>query len=123
MDTQNAYEWTFDCLEYIQIFNHEADLLTRMTRDVAEYFFGQSQRYLQNALRRLKWSKKLFTRYSEMGESSIKEMKQVEKLTADIERFVQPQISNPHVYANNLHENIYNNRNDDENESTSEPCT
>jgi len=104
------YEWLIDFREYLQVFDHEADLLTRMTRDVADYFVEHAERDLKNALRHYQWSKKVFDRYSKMGQICVAQMKEVEKRTADIESILSPQISNPHVEEYNTNQN-YDNEN------------
>jgi hypothetical protein len=96
-NTKYHYKWLYEARDYVQTFNHEADLLARMTRDVADYFVEQGERHIQDALCRYKWSKKLFSRYSTMGGNCVEKMKHVEVMMAGIERITQPQISNPHV--------------------------
>ncbi|CAF1106026.1 unnamed protein product [Rotaria sp. Silwood1] len=121
-NTEYHLDWLYEVRGYVQVFNHEADLLARMTRDVADYFVEQGRHCLQNALLRYKWSKKLFTQYSKMGEICRQNMQDVEKMMADIEKILQPHISNPHVDGNNLNENNYND-DDDNDERPSEPCS
>ncbi|CAF3833831.1 unnamed protein product, partial [Adineta steineri] len=58
-------EWTMDYLDYIQVFNFDADLLQRMTRDIAEYFIERCKRLrqandIEGALQRLYWAKRLW---------------------------------------------------------------
>jgi hypothetical protein len=105
------YNWLYDVIDYAQAFTHEADLLARMTRDVADYCVEQGERHLRNALLRYQWSKKVFEQYKKLGENCTKEMRNVEQRTAEIESILTPQISNPHVIENNL---IDNEVNDDE---------
>ena len=100
-NTEYHYEWLFDVLEYVQTFNHEADLLARMTRDVAVYCVQQGERHLENALRRYQWSKKVFGQYKILGGKCTKDMENVEKRTAQIETIIRPRIANPHVVENN----------------------
>jgi hypothetical protein len=109
-NTEFHYDWLIKFQEYLQPFNHEADLLARMTRDVADYFVEQGERHLQNALRRYQWSKKVFHQYTRMGENCIAQMRKVEKRTADIESILSPQLLNPHVNENNLSHNENNDR-------------
>jgi len=122
-NTEYHYEWLFDALEYAQTFNHEADLLTRMTGDVANYFVKQGERNLQNALLRYQWAKKVFDQFTKMGENCTSELRNVERRTADIESILTPQVSNPHVNRNNVTENNNNENNDDNEERSSQACS
>jgi hypothetical protein len=112
------YHWLCDVADYAQAFTHEADLLARMTRDVADYCVKQGERHLQNALRRYQWSKKVFQQYKKLGEICTKEMKDVEQRTREIESILNPQILIPHVVEDNLIVNDSNNG-----EETSQPVS
>jgi hypothetical protein len=76
--------------DYVQIFDHEADLLARMVRDAAAYFFTLAERAPQaeqpdEALRYYNWSKKLYLHYERLGEKAKKELKTIDERTAQIE--------------------------------------
>ncbi|CAF0850282.1 unnamed protein product [Rotaria sordida] len=88
-----------------------------MTRNVADYFVEQGQRCLQNTLLRYKWSKKLFTQYTKIEGICRQEMQYVEKMMTDIQKILQPHISNPHVDGNYFNENSCN-----DDGRPSEPC-
>jgi hypothetical protein len=103
-DVRNVNSAALAYPKYVLVFHREADLLARITSDVADYYAEQGKRYLQNALRRYQWSKKLFDRYKKMGENCKKEMENVEIRMADIESVIHPQISNPHVDRDNFHD-------------------
>jgi hypothetical protein len=75
--TESHYDWLYDIREYLEVFNHEADLLTRMTGDVADYLIKQGERHLQNALCRYQWSKKALDQFRKMGENCIVQMRNV----------------------------------------------
>lgn len=80
-------DWALECRDYIQMFDHEADLLTRMTRDIAEYFLMIGKRMLNEdppnnaaAYHRLSWANELFTRYSKrenLPRQKFEELKQL----------------------------------------------
>jgi hypothetical protein len=115
--------WISDIYEYVQAFDHEADLLARMTRDVAEYFVQQGERQLEVALRHYQWSKKVFDRYTKMGQICRRELANVEKRTADIEAILRPRIHNPPDVENYVIENQINQNNDDDDSETGQPAT
>ncbi len=71
--------WALEYSEYIQIFNHDADLLVRMIRDIADYFFMIGKRLLDEdppnnaaAYHRLSWAHELYQRYKNMEHVSLK---------------------------------------------------
>ncbi|CAF1467436.1 unnamed protein product, partial [Adineta steineri] len=64
-------DWCMDYLDYVQMFTHEADLLQRMTHDIADYFFERGRRILkdnepQEALKHLHWAKRLYHQYEKL---------------------------------------------------------
>ncbi len=59
--------------EYIQIYDHEADLLTRITRDMGKYYstqgeLQQTDNNLEVPRRFDQWSRKCFLQYEKMGQ-------------------------------------------------------
>jgi hypothetical protein len=97
-ETSNHYDWVMKHYEYIQIFNHEKDLLARMTRDMADYYFAQAERlrtsgHLKEALRPYQWSKKLFLRYEEMGESCRRYLQNIDRIIQEIEYTLRPPLN------------------------------
>jgi hypothetical protein len=88
-------EWALNYREYIQIFDHEADLLSRMTRDIGNYFVTQGKYLLVKvppnndaAYHRLSWAHELYQRYSKMEKevSMKKELDEVNGLLEKIEK-------------------------------------
>lgn len=70
-DMKTAAEWALDYEDYVQIFNFEADLLTRIMRDLADEFLNQGHQLLDSnedklAVERLSWSRSLFIRYDNL---------------------------------------------------------
>lgn len=70
-DLEKASEWADDYRDHVQLFNIEADLLQRMTRDLGEEFFKQGQQLLdiddnKLAVKRLSWSRSLFMRHESL---------------------------------------------------------
>ena len=86
-------DWALDYREYIQIFNHDADLLVRMIRDIANYFVMKGKRLLDEdppnnaaAYHRLSWAHELYQRYSKMENVSMKkEFDELNELLEEIE--------------------------------------
>ncbi|CAF0855761.1 unnamed protein product [Rotaria sordida] len=86
-------DWALDYRDYIQIFNFDADLLSRMTRDMAEYFLTESKRLLEEsppnssaAYHRLSWTHKLYDRYGKMENVSMRrELDEVNQLLEEVE--------------------------------------
>ncbi|CAF4804379.1 unnamed protein product [Rotaria sp. Silwood1] len=82
-----------DYRDYIQIFNFDADLLSRMIRDIGDYFLTESKRLLDEsppnnaaAYHRLSWTKELYYRYTKMEKVSMKkELGEVDQLLEDVE--------------------------------------
>lgn len=63
--------WAMRHYEHIQIFNHDQDLLQRMTRDIGQYFVERGRRLHaaadpRGALKQLEWAKRLFHQYEKM---------------------------------------------------------
>jgi hypothetical protein len=117
-DISYNYEWAMDHLYYIQIFNHEADLLLRITRDIAEYYITQGERqnadgHLKEALRFYHWAKKLFLQYEKMGQPSSKNIADINRRTKAIEDILRPPNTDP---------NFDRNDSDDEGHNC-EPCS
>ncbi|CAF1388046.1 unnamed protein product [Adineta steineri] len=68
---ENQMDWCMDYLDYVQMFTHEADLLQRMTHDIADYFFERGRRIRrdnepQEALKHLHWAKRLYHQYEKL---------------------------------------------------------
>jgi len=85
--------WALEHSEYIQIFNHDADLLVRMIRDMADYFLMIGRRLLAEdppnnaaAYHRLSWAHELYQRYSKMEHVSLnREFDEVNQLLESVE--------------------------------------
>jgi hypothetical protein len=90
--------WALDYREYIQIFNHDADLLVRMIRDIANYFVMIGKRLLDEdppnnaaAYHRLSWAHELYQRYSKMENVSLQqEFNELNQLLEDVEEELRP---------------------------------
>jgi hypothetical protein len=90
--------WALDYTEYIQIFNHDADLLVRMIRDIANYFVMIGKRLLDEdppnnaaAYHRLSWAHELYQRYSKMENVSLQqEFNELNQLLEDVEEELRP---------------------------------
>ena len=83
-------DWAIGFRDYVQVFDHEKDLLVRMVRDVAGYFFTLAEResptdHPDEALRYYRWSKKLYIRYETLGERAKPEIRTIDERTAQIE--------------------------------------
>ena len=84
-------EWAVEYDQHVQMFDHEADLLVRMTFDAATYFRTRGERMraaneLDDALRYCKWSKKLYLNYERLKKSPAKEISEIDGITAEIEK-------------------------------------
>ncbi len=101
--------WAMECIEYVQIFNFDSELLERMTRDIAEYFIERSERLrqgddLKGARQRLHWAKKLWHQYDKMQQQIVTDdpravrlsqrMIKINALIADIEIALQNELDN-----------------------------
>ena len=86
-------DWALDYRAYIQTFNFDADVLSRMVRDIADYFLIESKHLLDEeppnnaaAYHRLSWAYKLFERYEKLeGASMRKPLKEINELLEDVE--------------------------------------
>ncbi|CAF4397682.1 unnamed protein product, partial [Rotaria sordida] len=86
-------DWALDYRDYIQIFNFDAQLLSRMTRDIGDYFLTESKRLLDEnppnnsaAYHRLSWTHKLYERYGKMERVSMRrELHEVNQLLEEVE--------------------------------------
>jgi hypothetical protein len=95
-------EWALDHREYIQIFDHEADLLSRMTRDIGNYFVTQAKYLLDQvppnnsaANHRLSWAQELYQRYRKMEKVSMKnELDEINELVDEIAEELKSASSN-----------------------------
>ncbi|CAF1309591.1 unnamed protein product, partial [Didymodactylos carnosus] len=70
-DTGKAAQWAAPHYEYVKIFSFEADLLTRLTKDLGEEFLNHGQELLaanqiDAADERLTWAKSLFIRHDKL---------------------------------------------------------
>ena len=105
--------WAIKYRDYIQIFTHEADLLVRMVRDAAGYFFTLAERespteHPKEALLYYNWSKKLYLHYERLGERAKPEIRTIDERTAQIE-------------ANQR--NVHMTYSDDDDDKVGEPCS
>ena len=89
--------WIMNDLEYIQGFTFDADLLERLTRDIAEYFIERSKRlregnHLKSALQRLHWAETLWLRYDKMQQriitDKLQEVRETKRMK-EIKQFIQ----------------------------------
>ena len=67
-DIQRQLDWAIPFLNHILTFNFDKDLLTRLLREISNYFYEISIRFrdnreLKKARRNIKWSKKLWDQY------------------------------------------------------------
>ena len=67
----NAAEWAMEYVQYIKLFDNEADLLARMTSDLDEEFVEhgrllRSENKLQDALDRFSWARSMFIRHEKL---------------------------------------------------------
>ena len=120
-DIAMNYDWAIQDKDYIQIFTHEADLLARMTRDMADYYFTQGERlrateHLEDAFRFYHWSKKLFLQYEKMGQPCRKYLENIDRITKEIENTLRPPVDY-HNY------DMRDNDSDDEEGKGCEPCS
>ncbi|CAF4332238.1 unnamed protein product, partial [Rotaria sordida] len=55
------YEWGLDYIESLQMFDDDQCMLTRIVRDLAQYFLDEASRLpAEEALKHLNWAKKLY---------------------------------------------------------------
>lgn len=86
-------DWALDYRDYIEIFNHDADLLVRMIRDIADYFVMKGKRLFEEdlhnntaAYHRFSWAHVLYQRYSKMQSDPLRrEFDEVNRLLAETE--------------------------------------
>ncbi|CAF1481641.1 unnamed protein product [Didymodactylos carnosus] len=90
-------EWAINYVDYIQMFDFDADLLTCLTHDIANYFVSEGQYLDQNALPqdalvRFGWAKKLLMRYNDMlNRQTSRELDDLEQLIARAEEMKRSQ--------------------------------
>jgi hypothetical protein len=118
LDIPLHYVWVVEYYEYTQMFDHEADLLARMTRDMAEYYSTQAERqhvngYLKEALRFYSWSKKLFLQYQKMKQPCQKYIDNIDRITQEIQDILPPPRPS---HGHDMHS-------DDDDEKGCEPCS
>ncbi|CAF3593164.1 unnamed protein product [Rotaria sp. Silwood2] len=86
-------DWAFEYRAYIHLFNFDADLLSRMVRDIGDYFLTEAKRLLDEsppnnsaAYHRLSWTRELYDRYSELEQVSMRrELAEVHQLLEETE--------------------------------------
>ncbi|CAF0855742.1 unnamed protein product [Rotaria sordida] len=83
-------DWAMPYIEYILMFDHEADLLARMTSDMAKFYFTKAGRLHadgnhENALRLYGWSKKLYLQHEKMEGSCKRNINEIDETTKMIE--------------------------------------
>ncbi|CAF2059794.1 unnamed protein product [Rotaria magnacalcarata] len=110
--------WAMPFLDYILMFNHETDLLLRMTCDMAKYYLTKADRLyadgdLVSTRRTYGWSKKLFLQNQKMG--------------GHCEVFINEVNRKADIVENNIRSNRLNNTQDsnssDDERSGCEPCS
>ena len=82
--------WAIRFRDHLQMFDHEQDLLARMVRDAAAYFFTLAERespteHPDEALLYYNWSKKLYLEYERLDEKATAEIRTIDERTAQIE--------------------------------------
>lgn len=90
---ENQMDWALEYSDYIQIFTHDADLLVRMIRDMADYFVFIGKRLLDEdppnnaaAKHRLSWAHELYQRYRKMENVALqREFTEVNQLLDGID--------------------------------------
>ncbi|CAF1501660.1 unnamed protein product [Rotaria sordida] len=93
LDISVHAEWASNYRNYIHIFDFDADLLSRMIRDIGGYFLTEGKRLLDGnppnnsaAYHRLSWANELYERYSKMEIVSMKkELDEVNQLLEKVE--------------------------------------
>ncbi|UJR23015.1 hypothetical protein I4U23_026041 [Adineta vaga] len=118
--TVHHYEWLVDFRDHVQVFDHEDILLARLTHDVAQNFVEQGEYCINESLARFQRSKKVLNRYLAMGEVCASDLEHVEKMIANVERILKPNIANPHVEDSIIVDNIIQQNNDDDNVQVSQ---
>ncbi|CAF0724534.1 unnamed protein product [Rotaria sp. Silwood1] len=86
-------DWALDYCDYIQIFDFDANLLSRMVHDAGDYYFIEGKRLLDEsppntaaAYYRLHWANILYKRYSQMENVSMKKkLDEVSQLLQTVE--------------------------------------
>ncbi|CAF2791818.1 unnamed protein product [Rotaria sp. Silwood2] len=107
-DFEGNANWAIEYIEYIQIFDFDADLLERMTLDISKYFIERGKRLrqdnnLEGALQRLRWAKKLCHQHDKIEQQistdnprSVQEsqtMKNINGLIEEIEKILPKESS------------------------------
>ncbi|CAF1151351.1 unnamed protein product [Adineta ricciae] len=115
-------DWLMDYVEHLQIFNHEKDLLARLTRDVAMNFIQQSEYFLKKALGRYKQSKKVLNRYLQMDRPCKKDLEHVERRIAAIEKMINPKTADASAQTDDIFDNTTNDNEEVEYLRLSEAC-
>lgn len=95
LNIERNCDWAQPHCNYIQMFDHEADLLSRMTLDMATYYSTKGDRqheagHLQEALRFYLWSKKLFRQYEKIQEPCKKDINKIDAKIQAIKDILQP---------------------------------
>ena len=70
-DIRLEMDWSEEYLDYLQMFDFDAQLLERLVRDIAEYYIERGERLRQdnstsNALQCFHWARKLWYNYDKM---------------------------------------------------------
>ena len=83
-------EWALEYYQHVQMFDHEADLLARMTLDAATYFRTRGERLrdaneLGDALRYYNWSRTLYLNYERLENTRTREIPPINIIIAEIE--------------------------------------
>ncbi|CAF1341968.1 unnamed protein product [Adineta ricciae] len=86
-------DWVIDFLDKIIVFDHEFDLLSRITRDIASYYIQRASELIEDcekSLNYLSWSKKLFDKADlvDKFDQSVTKLKQVDKYMYRIEQCI-----------------------------------
>ncbi|CAF0868832.1 unnamed protein product [Adineta ricciae] len=86
-------DWVIDFLDKIIVFEHELDLLSRITRDIASYYVQRAFEPIEDcekSLNYLSWSKKLFGKADlvDQFDQSVTKLKQIDKYMYRIEQCI-----------------------------------
>ncbi|CAF0855779.1 unnamed protein product [Rotaria sordida] len=90
-------DWGLHYQDYIQMFDFDADLLSRLVRDIGDYYFTESKRLLDGspshnvaAYHRLSWAKTLYKRHCILDHFSMsKDLGEINRLLEEVQEELQ----------------------------------
>jgi hypothetical protein len=85
-------DWVSSYMDKVLMFDHELDLLSRLTKDIAEYYVRKALETIENlqhSLHYLQWAKKLLYKANIVDERSSPTMKlkQIEAFIEQVEKY------------------------------------